>query len=105
MVKTEPKNIEAEAVKPSSKPAEAVKINLDTPTLKEAIQLGQATLKEGKTKADAAWAMYGKIKDEAKEVIVAAFVAGATLTPKGALTYWYNCRRKAAKQEKASAGK
>ena len=74
-----------------------VKVDLNTPKLKEAIQLGQATLKEGKTKADAARAIYEKIKDEAKEVIVAAFVAGATLTPKGALTYWYNCRRKAAK--------
>ena len=105
MVKTEPKKNEAEAVKPSSKPAEAVKINLDTPKLKEAIQLGQATLKEGKTKADAAWVMYGKIKDESKDVIVAAFVAGATLTPAGALTYWYNCRRKAAKQAKVESGK
>jgi hypothetical protein len=29
---------------------------------------------------------------------VAAFVEGASLTPKGALTYWYNCRRKIAKK-------
>jgi hypothetical protein len=41
--------------------------------------------------------MYAMIKAEAREVIVAAFVAGATLTEKGALTYWYNCRRKDSK--------
>ena len=43
------------------------------------------------------------MKDEPKEVIVAAFIEGATLTEKGALTYWYNCRRKAAKEAAAVA--
>ncbi len=55
---------------------------------------------ENGTKADAARAMYELISAEDKDVIVAAFVAGATLTEKGALTYWYNCRRKAAKSAK-----
>jgi hypothetical protein len=27
-------------------------------------------------------------------VIVQAFIAGANLTPKGAQTYFYNCKRK-----------
>ena len=56
---------------------------------------GLAVLKGGKSKADAAWAIYGLLKDEDKELIVAAFIKGATLTEKGALTYWYNCKRKA----------
>lgn len=78
-------------------------IDLAQPTILAAIEQGQAVLAEGKTKADAARAIYAELKDEPKEVIVAAFVAGASLTEKGALTYWYNCRRKAAKA--ASQGK
>jgi len=67
-----------------------VKIDLSKPNIKEAIAQGLAVLKEGKTKADAARVIYAAIKDEPKEVVVAAFVQGATLTEKGALTYWYN---------------
>ena len=37
------------------------------------------------------------IADEPREVIVQAFVDGAGLTPKGAQTYFYNCRRRAQK--------
>lgn len=75
-----------------------VKIDLSKPNIKEAIAQGLAVLKDGKTKADAARVIYAAIKDEPKEVVVAAFVQGATLTEKGALTYWYNCKRKAAKK-------
>jgi hypothetical protein len=46
-----------------------------------------AVIKDNKSKADAARAIYALIKVEPKEVIVAAFVAGATLTENGALTY------------------
>jgi hypothetical protein len=38
-----------------------------------------------------------------KELVTAAFVAGAGLTPKGAVTYWYNCKRKAEKAAKATS--
>ena len=41
-----------------------------------------------------------KLKAADRETVVAAFVEGAGLTEKGALTYWYNCRRKAAKPTK-----
>jgi hypothetical protein len=41
--------------------------------------------------------MYAKLKTADRETAVAAFVEGAGLTEKGALTYWYNCRRKAGK--------
>lgn len=71
--------------------------DLDKPVVKQAISEGKSLIAEGKSKADAARAIYAAISGEDKEVIVAAFVEGATLTPKGALTYWYNCRRKASK--------
>ncbi|WP_197685171.1 hypothetical protein [Herminiimonas arsenitoxidans] len=84
-----------------SKEAEiAVVIDLTKPTIQKAIAEGKALIAEGKTKADAARVMYPQISNESKEMIIAAFVEGATLTPKGAQTYWYNCRRRASKEKK-----
>jgi hypothetical protein len=71
--------------------------DLGSPHVREAITQGLALIKDGKSKADAARAMYSLLKQEDKDLIVAAFVAGATLTEKGALTYWYNCKRRASK--------
>lgn len=88
-----------ENTKPEQKP-EVKKPDLNKATVKNAIAQGQALIKDGKSKADAARAIYSAIKDEGKEVIVAAFIEGATLTEKGALTYWYNCRRRADKEDK-----
>lgn len=66
--------------------------------VKKAIALGKEMIKkENVTKADVARAMYELIHEEDREVIVKAFVEGATLTPKGAQTYFYNCKRKMAK--------
>ena len=62
--------------------------------VKAAIAAGKALIDEGKTKAEAAMAIYTQIEGESQETVVNAFVEGATLTEKGALTYWYNCRRK-----------
>jgi len=91
----------------SAKPAESApapkKIDLEEPAVKKAIEEGQAVIKDGKSKADAAWAIYGHLKDQGKELIVAAFIKGATLTEKGALTYWYNCRKRVAKEAKPTA--
>ena len=95
---------QSEEAKSASKQAEAAepkKLDLDKPAVKKAIETGQAVLKDGKSKADAAWAIYGSLKDEDKDLIVAAFIKGATLTEKGALTYWYNCKRRAAKEAPA----
>ena len=94
-----------EAVPVSAAPAaiEPKKINLNREPIAGAISQGLEVIHSGKSKADAARAIYGVLKDEQKEVIVAAFVAGATLTEKGALTYWYNCKRKA-KKEANTAG-
>jgi len=83
--------------------AEPKKIDLNKPAIKEAIAKGKAIIKEGKTKADAAMVIYELLKDEDKEVIAAAFVQGATLTEKGAVTYVYNCKRKFKKAAAKSA--
>lgn len=77
-------------------------VDMSKPAIKKAIADGKALIAEGKTKADAARAMYPQISAESKETIIAAFVEGATLTPKGAQTYWYNCRRRASKEKKSA---
>jgi hypothetical protein len=69
--------------------------------VRKAIVLGKDMRKVPDTsKADVARKMFETIADEPREVIVQAFVDGAGLTPKGAQTYFYNCRRRA---EKAAA--
>lgn len=80
--------------------AQPKKIDLGKAAIKEAIAKGKAIIKEGKSKADAAMVIFEALKDEEKDVVIAAFVQGATLTEKGAVTYWYNCRRKAKKAAK-----
>jgi hypothetical protein len=98
-----PQAAESAAPKKTDTPAEAPKVDLNKPAVKKAIEEGQTVLKDGKSKADAAWAIYGRLKDEGKDLIVAAFIKGATLTERGALTYWYNCRKREAKEAKSSA--
>ena len=66
-------------------------------TVKAAVAEGKAMIKDGKTKVEVTTAMYKTLKNADRETAVAAFIEGAGLTEKGAVTYWYNCRRKAAK--------
>ncbi|MDB5763586.1 MAG: hypothetical protein JWQ21_2581 [Herminiimonas sp.] len=80
-----------------------MKIDLNKPAIQQAIKQGLMLIADGKSKADAARAIYAVIKDEPKEVIVAAFIEGAVLTEKGALAYWYNCKRRASKDANKSA--
>ena len=64
--------------------------------VRKAVALGKDMRKQPDiSKADVARKMFETIADEPREVIVQAFVDGAGLTPKGAPTYFYNCRRKA----------
>ncbi len=66
--------------------------------VRKAIALGKDMRKQPDTsKADVARKMFEAISDEPREVIVQAFVDGAGLTPKGAQTYFYNCKRRAEK--------
>jgi len=64
--------------------------------VKKAVALGKEMSKTPEiTKVAVAIKMYELIADERREIIVQAFVDGAGLTPKGAQTYFYNCKRKA----------
>ena len=63
-----------------------------------AVTEGQALIAEGKTKVEAAMAIYRHLHESPQEVVLQAFIDGASLTPKGALTYWYNCRRKLSRE-------
>ena len=64
--------------------------------VRKTVALGKEMRKAPDTsKADVARKMFETIADEPREIIVQAFVDGAGLTPKGAQTYFYNCRRKA----------
>ena len=72
-----------------AKPKSAAKVQ-------KAISLGKEMKKDKEvTKADITRKMWPLVKEEPREVIVEAFVQGAGLTPMGAQTYYYNCRRKA----------
>lgn len=59
-----------------------------------AVTEGQSLIAEGKTKVEAAMAIYRHLQESPQDVVLQAFIDGASLTPKGALTYWYSCRRK-----------
>jgi hypothetical protein len=99
ITKVKPEDAPAPAAKSTKvEAAEPKKIDLNKEPIKGAIAQGLELIHSGKSKADAARAIFGVLNNEQKEVIVAAFVAGATLTDKGALTYWYNCKRKAKKE-------
>ena len=76
------------ATNEAAKPKNAAKV-------KKAIDLGKSLKNKDKeiTKADITRQMWPLVKDESRDVIVDAFVKGAGLTPMGAQTYFYNCRR------------
>ena len=78
--------------------AQAKTVDLSASVIQRAIADGRVLIEQGKSKAESARAIHSALRTESKDVIVAAFVEGATLTPKGALTYWYNCERRAAKK-------
>ena len=95
-------NAEVETAKTESNSATATAPAPAKPTnpaaVRKAIALGKDMRKQPDTsKADVARKMFETISEEPREVIVQAFVDGAGLTPKGAQTYFYNCRRRAEK--------
>jgi hypothetical protein len=92
-----PKDVEQNKVVPKS--TEEKPATEDTTNVEKAVALGKEMMKQGSvTKADVARKMYELIHEEPRDVIVQAFVDGAGLTPKGAMTYFYNCKRKRAKR-------
>ena len=75
--------------------------------IQDAIKIGQNLTKQQKTKAEAAMSMYRLLHEGGcdQETIVDAFIKGASLTPMGARTYFYNCRRKYQAEQKAKLEK
>lgn len=70
-------------------------------SVSKAIAVGKKAISEGKTKVEAVREMYPLITPEPREIIWDAFVQGAGLTPKGAVTYLYNVIREQKKQRKS----
>jgi hypothetical protein len=62
--------------------------------VEQAIASGKALIGSGKPKIEAAMYIYVALLGHSQDDVVSAFIEGAALTPKGAVTYWYNCRRK-----------
>ena len=85
-----------------SEKAKPVVVAKNPANVKKAIALGRDIIKNkpDATKADIALAMYELLIDEPREIIAQAFVDGAGLTPKGAMTYVYNTKRKYLKASK-----
>ena len=68
-----------------------------------AIAKGLDVIAAGGSKADAARAIYELLLDESREVIVQSFIEGATVTEKGAPTYFYNVRRQYERKQREEA--
>ena len=68
--------------------------HLDGQLIAAAIEQAKEMITAGSSKIAASIAIYNQLKDMPQQTVVDAFIAGASLTPKGALTYWYNCRRR-----------
>jgi hypothetical protein len=63
----------------------------------QAVSEGRVLIESGKSKREAAMAIYSILQDRGKDEVIRAFIEGASLTEKGAVTYWYNCKRKIGK--------
>ena len=67
----------------------------DITNYKKSVLLGKELSKTTDiTKVEVARKMFEIIQDEDREIIAKAFVEGANLTTKGAMTYVYNIQRK-----------
>ena len=75
---------------------------LKSKTIQDAIKIGEDLIKKEITKTEASMVMYRLLYEGGcdQETIVDAFVKGASLTPMGARTYFYNCKRKYQKELK-----
>ena len=67
---------------------------IDPERLKQALSIGLKTLKDTGSKAAAARAIYDLIYMESRDVILQAFIHGATVTVRGAPTYYHTISRK-----------
>lgn len=81
--------------------------NPTSKTIQDAIKIGQDLIKKEITKTEASMVMYRLLHEGGcdQEMIVDAFIKGASLTPMGARTYFYNCKRKYQAEVKMKAEK
>ena len=77
---------------PASKPTDKPKSSTE-----KAIETAKAMVADQIPKVEITRAIYPLIADLPKHDIVDVFVQGVQLTPKGAVTYYYNRKREAAK--------
>nr|WP_298097896.1 hypothetical protein [uncultured Shinella sp.] len=71
-----------------SKAKPTATVSTDKAVIAVAIAEGWKMIDAGKSKIDTALAICEKLEGMEQDVIVKAFIEGATLTEKGALTYW-----------------
>lgn len=81
------KSIPSENTTPMTQPT-------DPARYKRAVELGKEKLKAEGSKAAAAREIFKLLQDEPREVVLKAFIEGATVTEKGSPTYYYNISRK-----------
>jgi hypothetical protein len=70
-----------------------------------AVAKGLEVIAGGGSKADAARAIYEMLLDEDREVIILAFIEGATVTEKGSPTYFYNVKRQFERKQREDGKK
>ena len=75
---------------------------IDPTVITSAIDAGQVIINDGKPKIDAAMVIYRMLENLDQQTVVGALINGANLTPMGAVTYWYNCRRRLNKERKTN---
>ena len=88
-----------------SKPPQTT--NTQAKTIQDAIKIGKDLIVKKMTKAETSMVMYRLLHEGGcdQEMIVDAFIKGASLTPMGARTYFYNCKRKYQAEVKMKAEK
>lgn len=73
---------------------------VDVARYKRAVELGRDILQQTNSKAQASREIYKLLMDESREVVLQALIDGATVTPKGAPTYFYNIKKKLRRQQR-----
>lgn len=88
-----------------NKEAKSVPVPSNQEQYSLAVAKGLEVISSGGTKADAARSIYEMLLDESREVIIQAFIEGATVTDKGSPTYFYNVRRQFDRMQREEAKK
>ncbi|OIQ80255.1 hypothetical protein GALL_379920 [mine drainage metagenome] len=70
-----------------------------------AVAKGLEVIASGGSKADAARAIYEILLDEERDVLIQAFIEGATVTQKGSPTYFYNVKRQFERKQREEGKK